>query len=119
MTVQITLEMLEEIDACEGQKDLFADHFPNGVEFKGQEHAIEMCVKFAEVFDFEWAADGLLEADTCTEFKKATAPALAEFKKAITPAQAEYDKVIARQAEYDKVIASAFAKAFFGQETSK
>ena len=140
MAVQITPERLQEKGACEDQRDLFAEHFPNGIEFESQEQAIEMCVKFADLFDFGWAADELLDADAraefyraktharaeyikatahaWAEFEKAKAYAWAEFKKAKAPAWAELKKAKAYAwAEFKKVQALAFAKAYWQQES--
>ena len=120
MAVQITPERLQEKNACEYQRDLFAEHFPNGVEFESEADAVEMCVKFADLFDFSGAADKLLDADARTEFYRAKAPAGAEFDKTEAPAWAKFKKATApARAEFKKVQALAFAKAYWHQETSK
>ena len=109
MTVKITLEMLVEKGACEDELYLFTEHFPDGVEFHSQYQAIEMCTQFAQIFNFGWAADELLDTDARAEYEKMLAPTRAECNKAIALARAELDKASA----------TAFAKAYWAQELAK
>ena len=119
MTVQITRKMLVEKYACEDELYLFTEHFPDGVECESQDQAIEMCIQFAQIFNFGWAADELLGEDARAEYEKMLAPAKVEFFKAEVLAWAEVDKTVAiAWAELDKAVAIAFAKAYWVQEST-
>jgi len=66
----ITLELLEEKDACTTQRKLFQSHFPNGVEV-----TVEACVAVAGIFDWSWAAEYLLPYGGNSAFEDAFAEA--------------------------------------------
>ena len=128
MTVKITMEMLEEKYACKGQRDLFTEHFPDGVEFENEEDAIEKCFEFAGIFDFERVADELLNADTLSVFLRAVTDACDEYEESKEFAWDECDEVWSKEyrrkeqvalVEYWEAVATEFAKAYWQQESSK
>ncbi len=51
----LTHSMLVKRDACKAQRDLFKRIFPEGVHVTP-----DVCVKFAEAFQWGWAAAALL-----------------------------------------------------------
>ena len=124
----ITLRKLKAKRACQVQLDKFKELFGSKVEI-----TLELCIKHAHDFDFNWAADNLLSASALAEYQRVTAPAwteynrvtasawteyqrvkasaLAEYNRVKAPALAEYDRVTASAyAEYDRVRASAWAE---------
>ncbi len=106
--------MLEQKGASEHLKYNFTKHFPSGVVFESQDHAIEMFVQFAGIFDFAWAAERLLDEDARAELEKAIVSARVEFDLA------EYEKLVEpARAEFGKAVAIAFARAFYAQESAK
>ena len=124
MTVKITLEMLEDKGACEDQRYLFTEHFPNGVIFESQNHAIEMCTQFAQIFYFWWAADKFLGEDARAEYRGEIVSVLAdiwdEYLEALALEPGEYKKETAlSRAKRNKAVATEFAKAYWQQESAK
>jgi len=113
---KITLEILEKLDACEGQRDLFAAEWPDGATATKAN-----CLRAAELgLCFKWAAENLLPATALADYRTATDSALAdyrksmdsslvEYRKAVAPAMAEHDTDPA-WAEYDKATAPALAE---------
>ena len=90
----ITLAMLDAKRPCKEQRNLFAELFLNGTP-KTRRAALAAARKYADKFDWTWAAGIFLHA----------------------PARAEYNKVrVAALAEYDKVCAPAFVNAWFNQQ---
>ena len=131
MTVKITLEMLEEKDACEGQIKRFKEHFPDGFVFENKDDAIKKCIHAAENFDVMWMADELLDTDARAEYGTKLASAqsgawdadvLARDKrrKAIALIEAVFgEEITDMRTEYGEKIARAFAKAYWAQESAK
>lgn len=70
----ITYELLESRGACENQVKLFRNIFPEGVEV-----SVELCVKYASEFDFNWAGGNLLK-DT-KAYKEAEEPLWEVYKE--------------------------------------
>ena len=98
---KITLTMLKEKGACSSQVNLFEATFGEEVIV-----TVARAKKFADKFDWGWAAKAFL-----------TAPARAEYDRASAPARAEYDRITApARAEYDRASAPAFATAYIKQE---
>lgn len=98
MTKKITLRILKAKGACESQCKRFAALFPD----EGVEITEALCIKHADEFNWDWAAQHLLKA-----------PALAEYERVRASAWAEYERVTASaSAEYKRVMASAFAKIY-------
>ena len=104
--MKITLADLDEAGACYDQRGEFARLFPEGVEVTP-----DLCEKYSDVFDWEWAAENLLSPSAWAEYEKVRASAWAEYGKVRASARAEYGKVSASAwAEYDKVMAPARAE---------
>ncbi len=95
--MKLTLQQLLELDVCEGQCLLFAEHFGKEVEVTE-----ELCEKFAGVFHWDWAAQNLLKDTARAKYIRAVAPARAEYHRAVVPAPA--------LAEYSRVKAATFAR---------
>ena len=107
MYPDISYNLLVFKDACTSQRELFKTHFGD-TEVKLTK---ELVLKFANVFDFEWAAKNLLNPSDLAEYEKVSAPAWAEYVKVCAPAKAEYEKVRAPAlAEYKKVCDQAWAE---------
>lgn len=66
--MKITLKMLES--ACKPQRDLFAGIFGQEVEL-----TLELCVKHASLFDWDWAAANLLTTHARAAYEAARATA--------------------------------------------
>jgi hypothetical protein len=69
--------------ACSDYRNVFRDLFPDGVEV-----SVPMAVRFADQFDWDWAAENLLSAAASTEYDKVRAPAYAEYEKVTAAAWA-------------------------------
>jgi len=121
---KITLEILEKLDACEGQRDKFAAEWPDGATVTKKN-----CLRGAELgLDFDWAAEEFLSLAARAEYERVRAPAQAEYERVRAPAQADFDKARAPAlaeykrvcapalADFDKACALAFWKAWQGQE---
>ena len=91
------LKTLQELGACANQVELFRKRFGKSVRVTKA-----LCVKVAQDFNFDWAAQNLLTPKEWAEFERAVAAAWAEYKRAVAPAWAEYQRVVA----------SAFAKGY-------
>ena len=99
----ITLRKLKAKRACQVQLDKFKELFGSKVEI-----TLELCIKHAHDFNFNWAADNLLSASALAEYQRVTASAWAEYQRVTASAYAEYQRVTAPAlAEYDRVTASA------------
>ena len=102
----ITLRKLKAKRACQVQLDKFKELFGSKVEI-----TLELCIKHAQDFNFNWAADDLLSASALAEYQRVRAPAWAEYQRVRAPAWAEYQRVTASAyAEYDRVKAPAYAE---------
>lgn len=62
---EITLEMLENRDACYGQQKLFRELFGDRVEVTP-----ELCVKHAKDFEWRWACEELLSGEAQRDCRK-------------------------------------------------
>ena len=105
--VKIALSLLESKGACVGSlatfRELFGDTSPELTD--------ENALKYADKFDWTWAASNLLTVDNKVEFEKVRAAALAEYEKVCAAALAEYEKLrAAAKAEYEKIRAPALAE---------
>lgn len=94
---KITEEWLKSIGACARQIALFKALFPNGYEItEDKQQFIDDAAKFANHFDFDWLARGvLIRSDLRGEYELAVAPARAEYQRATEPAFAEYERDVA------------------------
>ena len=105
---KITLQQLEDLDACSDQVLLFRDTFGDEVIIKSEAHARKLAAKYPE-FDYGWLGYNMLSDS-----------ALAEYEEVIRPPWAEYLKVRASAlAEYLKVRAAAAMVAYYNQEVAK
>ena len=77
MTKKITLRILKAKGACESQCERFAALFPEGVEVTEA-----LCIKHADEFNWDWAAQHLLRASASAEYEHVEASALAEYERA-------------------------------------
>lgn len=95
----LTLSTLADKGACFEQCAKFKALFGSSVEITP-----ELCAKYAQDFDWDWAANNLLYPS-----------ARAEYKRVSASAWAEYDRVSASaRAEYTYVRALAWANAYIG-----
>lgn len=69
--MKITKRMLVQHGACAGKVKLFAELFPHGVTLTKA-----LCVKHAQMFDFDWAARNLLTKKQLAKYEKIQGPAL-------------------------------------------
>ena len=94
----ITAELLESKNACSRQVLLFKSLFP-----KGTEVTRELCLRYAQNFDFYWASKHLLterqrncynEAMTLAikAYDEAMAPAIKAYNEAMAPADKTYNE---------------------------
>ncbi len=104
--MKLTLQRLVELDACEEQREIFAEMFGTEVEVTE-----ELCAKVANTFDWNWAVKNLLDAAAHAEYERTVNSAYAEYTRAIKSAYVEYTRTIApASAEYERVRASARAE---------
>ena len=61
----ISYDMLRTAGACQEQRVLFRRYFPDGVEVTR-----DLCVQYAQEFDFAWAGHNLLHGSKLVEFSK-------------------------------------------------
>ena len=103
---KITLTMLKEKGACSSQVNLFEATFGEEVIV-----TVARAKKFADKFDWGWAAEEFLTATARAECDRVTAPAFAECERIRAPAWAEYSRITAAaSAEYERIRAAAFAE---------
>jgi hypothetical protein len=119
----ITYDTLRTAGACQEQRELFRQLFP-----KGTEVTEELCVRHAQDFDWEWAAENLLDDATRKVYNDAEAPAWKAYEDAVGAALKAYDDTAASAWKvyddtrasalraYTNTAASAFAKAWLSQE---
>ena len=86
--MKITKRLLESKGACEEQVELFAQLFPKGVVLTK-----ELCVEHAQRFDWDWAAEHLLEARAWEQYNKTRAPAWEQYIKIDVTAWEQYMKI--------------------------
>ena len=119
MSKIITLRQIDAKGACQDQRDKFKEIFGSQVEV-----TLDLCIKHAQDFDFNWAANHLLSSTARAEYARVRAPAWAEYERVTASAEAEYERVTAparaeyarvrapARAEYERVKASAFFHAW-------
>ena len=119
----ITAARLESLGACSGQVALFRKHFGE----KPAPLTKRTVLRFASVFNWEWAARHLLTPAQRAAYNKAEAPAWEACNKAIAPAWEAYNKASASargahnkalasaQEAYRTAIALAFLSAYTGR----
>ena len=101
---------LRSKNACHLQLKLFIKTFPNGVTLRSEAQAIRLAKSMADKFDFEWAAEKLLDAPAEAACRKAVAPARAAYEKAADTAWVAYEEAKATAwAAYKEAKAAAWA----------
>ena len=90
MSKIITLRQLDAKGACQDQRDKFKEIFGSQVEV-----TLDLCIKHAQDFDFNWAANHLLPSTAEAEYARVRAPAWAEYERVTAPARAEYERAMA------------------------
>ena len=107
----ITYELLESRGACEGQVKLFRDTFPEGVEV-----SVDLCVKYASRFDFNWAGYELLK-DT-EAYRDARAPLWKAYEDAEAPLWKAYEDARAPLLKaYREGLAKVFAEMYLEENS--
>ena len=100
----ITLQQLIDKDACKDQVELFKKTFGDSVEVTR-----ELAIKYAQYFDFIWAADNLLDAPAWKIYKETIAPALKLYKETTAPAWKLYKETSDTASKlYEETIAPAW-----------
>lgn len=97
MSGLITIEMLEQANACAEQRDEFELRFGDSVRVT-QRRAVSV----AGVFDWGFAATKLLSKAQRAEYYRVTAPARTEYHRATAAARTKYKTACAK----------TFAKAY-------
>ena len=81
----VTVDLLKSHNACQGQVDLFAATFPDGVQVTE-----DVCFAVCLDFDWDWAAVNLLPPEALAEYNAKDAPIWAEYEAKRSPVWAEY-----------------------------
>ena len=138
-TACITLDRLE--GACDDQRVMFQELFPNGFEATSEAACIAAARKHASVFDWDWAASRLLADPALEAYKSVKRPAWETYdatrrqawktyknsnrqsreayEDSMRPARKAYEAVERPALKiYKSVCADAFARAFWAQETT-
>ena len=102
----ITKELLISKKACANQVRLFEEVFPNGTSNDRDEMLI-LARKYYDKFDFDWAANNLLDKAHRKTYNEATAPYRKTYEEAIAP----------HRKTYDEEIAIAFVNCWFEQNS--
>lgn len=111
MTTTVTLEQLEELGACQEHRERFSDLFPEG----HVEVTVELCVRHATTFDWEWAADALLTKDAQELYRTEIGRADREYDDAVEPTLTAYTAVREPAHEvYTESIEAAFEAYWAG-----
>jgi cell division septum initiation protein DivIVA len=102
----LTAATLRGKGACSKQLTLFRQLTGEQVEV-----TVELCVKHAPDFNWDWVAYNLLTAPALAEYARVMTPALAEYARVMNIARVEYNRVAdAALAEYARVRAAAWAE---------
>lgn len=86
--MKVTAQILRDRDACEEQVDVFIRLFGDGTEVvitKGR------CAKFADTFDWDWAAEYLLSHAAWEEYDQETSKLYQEIMEKIAPFTFRHD----------------------------
>jgi hypothetical protein len=86
----ITLKQLRLKGACWEQADPFKAAFGEAVEV-----TMDNALKYADKFDWTWAAEHLLPAPAETAYWEATAPARKAYEEAMATARKAYEEAVA------------------------
>ncbi len=66
--------------ACGDHRAEFIKRFPDGVTFKSERDAVRQCVAVADVFDWDWAAENLLNEVAWNTYEEAHTLLLKAYK---------------------------------------
>jgi hypothetical protein len=103
MNRTITLAQLENANVCSVYTEKFRELFGNSTEV-----TVELCVRHAQDFDWNWAADNLLTATARRAYDDATATALKAHDDAMATARRAYEDAMATALEaYEDAMATA------------
>src|SRR3990167_9570805 len=105
-TMKITIEMLCEKSACGPAITTFADLPPDGIDITEA-----ACLAEFDKWDWDWAAQHLLNAPARAKYDRVNVQAWAECKRVKEQAWAEYQQITAKSwAERKQVNAKALTK---------
>ena len=90
MNMYITVKLLLSKNACYSQVCLFRKHFPEGTEVTK-----ELCLKYAEIFSFRWAARNLLSFEQQNTYDEAEDLAYKTYDEALALTYKTYDEALA------------------------
>jgi hypothetical protein len=100
--MQVSVRLLRCKRACTEQVEKFKELF--GAQTI--DVTVELCVKHAQDFDWDWAADNLLPETLRAEYYAKAAPLEAKYEAKRAPLWAEYDaKIAPLEAEYNAKVA--------------
>lgn len=85
--VTITNGLLLKLGACQEERELFAELFPSGAV----QVTVELCMKHADMFDWEWAGEFLLNSEGRTEFLYWYDRLLTKYNTVHAPIQTAYN----------------------------
>jgi hypothetical protein len=103
---RITSELLRRRGACRSQVALFVALGGDSLELTEA-----LCLKHADKFDFNWAANHLLTPAADRVFERIERTALAEYERIRRPALAEYERIErAAWTEYERIWQPAWSK---------
>ena len=117
----ITLKQLRLKGACWEQADLFKAAFGEAVEV-----TMDNALKYADKFDWQWAAEHLLLATALKAYEEAVAPAEKAYREAKAPVWTAYEEATATAGKayreamatvwkaYQEARATAFVNAALG-----
>jgi hypothetical protein len=103
----ITLKQLRLKGACWEQADLFKAAFGEAVEV-----TMDNALKYADKFDWTWAAEHLLPAPAETAYWEATAPARKAYEEAMATARKAYQEAMATAGKAYQEAAAPALKAY-------
>ncbi len=109
--MKITPALLNSLNACREQTDLFTATFPDGLDVSGEPDT-DTIARIAEAkLDVAWLCSRVLIAPAYAEYERVRAPAYAEYERVRAAAMDEYARVTApAYAEYERVRAPAYAE---------
>jgi len=104
----ITLKQLRLKGACWEQADLFKAAFGEAVEV-----TMDNALKYADKFDWQWAAEHLLPAPAEKAYWEATAPAREAYWEATAPARKAYQEAKATALKAYREAVATSGKAYW------
>ena len=103
----ITLKQLRLKGACWEQAQLFEAAFGEAVEV-----TMDNAVKYADKFNWQWAAEHLLLATALKAYEEAVAPAEKAYREAAAPALKAYQEAMATAGKAYQEAAAPALKAY-------